>query len=181
MNPYQVLGVSRKASDEDVKKAYRNLARKYHPDKYVGSAYAAEAETHMKEINEAYDTIIRERKAPHKRFNLKGLFTEKRRAYEEERERKTQIPQQYEDNIPLYQRIRQTMKQENFSMAAALLQRVGKRDAEWYFLSGEVYYAKGWYDEADRAYQKACKISADNREYQSARERARKARCEVPI
>ena len=62
-DPYKVLGVSRDAADDDIKKAYRALARKYHPDNYAGSDLADLASEKMKEINEAYDTIQRERAA----------------------------------------------------------------------------------------------------------------------
>ena len=56
-NPYEVLGVSETATDEEVKTAYRNMAKKYHPDNYTDSPLADVAEEKMKEINEAYDTI----------------------------------------------------------------------------------------------------------------------------
>ena len=56
-DPYMILGVPRDASDEEIKKAYRALARKYHPDNYAGSDLADVAEEKMKEINEAYDLI----------------------------------------------------------------------------------------------------------------------------
>lgn len=62
-DPYQVLGVSPSASDEEVKTAYRNLAKKYHPDNYADSPLADLASEKMKEINEAYDSIMRMRKA----------------------------------------------------------------------------------------------------------------------
>lgn len=55
-DPYQVLGVSSGASDDEIKAAYRKLAKKYHPDLNQGSA---EAETKMKEINEAYTILIK--------------------------------------------------------------------------------------------------------------------------
>lgn len=54
MDPYEVLGVSRNASDEEITKAYRSLAKKYHPDLNPGDEAAA---TKMKEINAAYDAI----------------------------------------------------------------------------------------------------------------------------
>ena len=53
-DPYKVLGVPRTASDEEIKKAYRDLAKKYHPDMNPGDKYAAEK---MNEINAAYDLI----------------------------------------------------------------------------------------------------------------------------
>jgi len=53
-DPYKVLGVSPDASDEEIKKAYRRLAKKYHPDLHPGDK---EAERRMNEINAAYDQI----------------------------------------------------------------------------------------------------------------------------
>ena len=60
-DPYEVLGVSPSASDEAIKKAYRELARKYHPDNYQNNPLADLAQDKMKEINEAYDTITKNR------------------------------------------------------------------------------------------------------------------------
>ena len=62
-DPYSVLGVSPSASDEEIKKAYRELARKYHPDNYHDNPLSDLAQEKMKEINEAYDTIMRMRSA----------------------------------------------------------------------------------------------------------------------
>lgn len=56
-DPYSVLGVDSNASDEEIKRAYRELARKYHPDNYQNNPLADLAEEKMKEINEAYDAI----------------------------------------------------------------------------------------------------------------------------
>ncbi len=61
MDPYKVLGISPNASDDEVKKAYRELARKYHPDNYVNNPLADLAQEKMKEINEAYDQITKQR------------------------------------------------------------------------------------------------------------------------
>jgi len=61
-DPYEVLGVTRGASDEEIKEAYRKLARKYHPDAYSGNPLADLADEKMKEINAAYDQIMEERK-----------------------------------------------------------------------------------------------------------------------
>ena len=60
-DPYTVLGVSASASDEEIKRAYRELVKKYHPDNYNNNPLADLAEAKMKEINEAYDAIVKMR------------------------------------------------------------------------------------------------------------------------
>ena len=57
-DPYQVLGVSPNASDDEVKRAYRDLSRKYHPDTYVNNPLANLAEEKFKEVQEAYKEIM---------------------------------------------------------------------------------------------------------------------------
>ena len=60
-DPYQVLGVSPSASDEEIKKAYRSLSRKYHPDANVNNPNKAQAEEKFKEVQQAYDQIMKEK------------------------------------------------------------------------------------------------------------------------
>ena len=61
-DPYEVLGVSKNAGDEEIKNAYRALARKYHPDNFADNPLADLAGEKMQEINEAYDAIVNMRK-----------------------------------------------------------------------------------------------------------------------
>ena len=60
-NPYEVLGISPNATNDEVKKAYRELSRKYHPDSYVDNPLSDLAEEKFKEVQEAYDQIMRQR------------------------------------------------------------------------------------------------------------------------
>lgn len=60
-DPYQVLGVQRGASDEEIKKAYRQLSRKYHPDANINNPNKAAAEAKFKEIQQAYQQIMKEK------------------------------------------------------------------------------------------------------------------------
>lgn len=60
-DPYEVLGIPSNASDDEVKKAYRELSRKYHPDSYVDNPLADLAEEKFKEVQEAYQQIMNQR------------------------------------------------------------------------------------------------------------------------
>lgn len=68
-DPYQVLGVSRGASEEEIKKAYRALSRKYHPDANINNPRKDEAEAKFKEIQQAYQQIMREQSGGGSQYN----------------------------------------------------------------------------------------------------------------
>ena len=72
MDPYKVLGVSPSASEEEIKRAYRELARKYHPDNYINNPLADLAQEKMQQINEAYDTIIKQRQGGGSSYSSQG-------------------------------------------------------------------------------------------------------------
>lgn len=158
MDPYKVLGVTPQTSDDDVKRAYRELARKYHPDNYVGSPLADLAETRMKEINQAYDMIMNARTGG----SSAGASTFSG-AY-----------QRHGDGTGggrasgIYAQVRDAINKGNLSLAEEMLQRSPARDAEWYFLIGTVYFRKGWYDEARSSFMQACSMDPNNAEYRNA-------------
>ena len=147
-DPYSVLGVSQNASDEEVKKAYRELARKYHPDNYQNNPLADLAEEKMKEINEAYDTITKQRSGGSSSYG----------GYQSGG---------YSAN-PTYARVRNLINAGDLAQAEQLLYEVGQKDGEWYFLSGSIAYRKGWMDEAMRNYAIACQMEPGNMEYRQA-------------
>ncbi len=149
-NPYEILGVSPSATDDEVKAAYRNLARKYHPDNYTNNPLSDLAQEKMQEINEAYDAIVRMRKEggtknPSGYRNPNGG------------------PSQHAD-------IRRMIEQNRIMDAEMLLDGIpsASRDAEWYFLKGSVLYKKGWLEEAFNHYATACRMDPTSFEYRQA-------------
>ena len=62
-NPYDILGVPKNASEDEIKKAYRNLSRKYHPDANVNNPNKAQAEERFKEVQQAYQAIMDEKQS----------------------------------------------------------------------------------------------------------------------
>lgn len=150
-DPYKVLGVSPTASDDEVKQAYRKLAKQYHPDAYKDNPLADLAEEKMKEINEAYDQITRERAGGGSyRSSAGGQST-------------------YSGpDAETYARVRQCIAANNVTGAQQLLDSISQRTAEWYFLMGSVNYQKGWMDEAYSNFRTACSMEPNNPEYAAA-------------
>ncbi|MBD5548400.1 MAG: J domain-containing protein [Lachnospiraceae bacterium] len=60
-DPYEVLGISRNATEEEIKKAYKALSRKYHPDANINNPHKEDAEERFKEIQQAYQQIMKDR------------------------------------------------------------------------------------------------------------------------
>ena len=154
-DPYSVLGVKPDASDEEVKRAYRELARKYHPDNYQNNPLADLAEEKMKEINEAYDAITRMRGGGSSGgYQSQGNY---------------QRQQQYSGTSgTLYNQVRQAINMGDIARAEQLLRSAPSQDAEWHFLTGSIAYRKGWLDEATQHFQIACNMDPANGEYRQA-------------
>lgn len=154
-DPYQVLGVKPGASDDEIKRAYRELARKYHPDNYQNNPLADLAEEKMKEVNEAYDAITKMRSGGGgQSYGGSGGY---RGGY-----------QQSQSGDPVFAQVRNLINSGNVDQAEQLLQGTSNRSAEWYFLSGSVAYRRGWLDEARQNYQIAVRMDPNNMEYRQA-------------
>ena len=155
-DPYKVLNVSPSASDEEVKKAYRDLARKYHPDNYHDNPLADLAQEKMKEINEAYEQIQKQRRAG------SGYGAPRQSYY-------GTTSNGYSSADPTMQQIRLAIARGDISQAERLLNAVSDHNAEWSFLMGNVCYRRGWLDEAKRYFETACRMDPENPEYRQAR------------
>lgn len=150
-DPYEVLGIKPTATDDEVKAAYRALARKYHPDNYADNPLSDLAQEKMQEVNEAYDTIVRMRK--------EGGGNSQNGGYRGP----NGGPSRYGD-------IRNMIMQNRLMDAEMLLDGIpaSSRDAEWFFLKGSVLHKKGWLEEAYNHFATACRMDPNNFEYRQA-------------
>ncbi|MCR4563739.1 MAG: DnaJ domain-containing protein [Clostridiales bacterium] len=147
-NPYEVLGLNDNASIEEVKAAYKSLARKYQSEDYSNGPLSENAQKKMDEINEAYDTII----------SSSGSSAKNQQSY-------------YSDTShSSYPDVRSLINRNKLEEAETILDGiyVTQRDAEWYYLKGQIHHRRGWFDEARKAYSKACELDPSNQEYSAA-------------
>lgn len=152
-DPYQILGINRNASIEEIKKAYRELAKKYHPDNYVGNELADLAAEKMKEINEAYDAVTKEKERGAGNGSWNGGTGT--------------------GGSPRYGEIRSAIMRDDLNSAQVMLDAISDRDAEWFFLLGSVQYRRGWFDEAASNINRACQMDPGNGEYKQAQTQMR--------
>ena len=162
-DPYEVLGVSASASNDEVKKAYRELARKYHPDNYQNNPLADLAEEKMKEINEAYESITKSRSGG---YSYGGGYSSS--GYAQSGYGGSAYQRQSTGGGNQYAQARQYISMGNLDGAEQVLQGAPARNGEWYFLMGSIAYRRGWLDEARQNYQIAVQMEPNNVEYRQA-------------
>lgn len=155
-DPYRVLGISPNASEDEVKRAYRNLAKKYHPDVNNGSA---EAEARMKEVNEAYSSIMKMRRngttgdSAHYSQGYSGGFNPfgggygpfggfGQGSYGQSGYSNGGYGSQSQSS-PRMTAARNYIRSGHYQEALHLLEEMTERTAEWYYLSGEASLGLG--------------------------------------
>ena len=150
MNPYKVLGVSENASQEEIRKAYLDLVKKYHPDRYADGPMKDLANEKLKEINQAYELLTKKKEysgygssAPHGGYQNYGQSSYGQGGY-------WQSQGSYAGDY------------------AREFSRVRSYFAQWHYLYGILYFRWGWYDQARQHLSMACSMEPGNTEYQNA-------------
>ena len=186
-DPYRVLGVSQSASEDEIKKAYRNLAKKYHPDVNNGSA---EAEARMKEVNEAYSQVMKMRREGTINDNqggygpyggsygpfggsygpfggsygpFGGSYGPYSGSYSSNDSYSSQSRTTSSD--PKLTAARNYVRAGHYQEAMHVLEEIRERSAEWYFLSGEANLGLGNRVAALNYARQAVSMEPDNFEY----------------
>lgn len=152
-NPYETLGVREGATEEEIKASYKELVKKYHPDKYENNPLQDLADEKMREINEAYDYLVKNNQGGNNQdFYNNDQYNGNNNGY----------------SNPVFQRIRNLINLNNLLAAEQELNSIHDKSAEWYFLRGVIFMRKGWYNEGYNDLKTAIAMEPSNNEYRSA-------------
>ena len=158
-DPYKVLGVSPDASDEEIKRAYRRLAKKYHPDLNPGDQVAAQR---MQEVNAAYEQIKNPASSQTGGYggqNGYGGYYDPFGGYHQQSQRESQTGDQYQQAAYNYIRF------HRYQEALNALSNSTDRNARWYYLSALANNGLGNQVTALEHIRKAVSMDPDNQEY----------------
>ena len=153
-DPYSVLGISRDASDEEIKKAYRKLSRKYHPDANINNPNKAQAEEKFKEVQQAYEQIMKEKEygtsGNYKSYG--GFGGQSQSTYQDEEAIRRQAAANY-------------IQSRHFQEAMNVLSSLNQRNGQWYYLSAMANMGLGNNVNAMNDARTAVNMEPDNMQY----------------
>lgn len=151
MDPYKILGVQQNASNDEIKRAYRELSRKYHPDSYMDNPLSGLAEEKFKEIQEAYEQIMKEREGGYdSRSSSRG--------------QQSYYNNSNEDSMEL-SAVYNYLNANHYNEALNALSGISNRNARWYYYSAIANSGMGNNIEAFNHAQQAVAQEPGNREY----------------
>lgn len=168
-NPYEVLGVPENASEEEIKKAYRKLSRQYHPDANINNPNKAQAEEKFKEIQQAYQQIMRMRETGETWQGSSygggssrgyGGYGSYGGGYGDSR----QSSSWSEEDVRL-QAAENYIRSRHFAEALNVLSGINQRNARWYYLSAMANAGQGNNIVAKDHAQRAFAMEPDNFQY----------------
>ena len=143
-DPYEVLGVSKGATQDEIKAAYRKLAKQYHPDRYVGNPLADLAAEKFKEINEAYEALSGN--GAYSSANASGSTGTT-------------------GGAGAFAQVRNLINFNQLNEAEQILDSSSNRTAEWFYLKGMIFIRRGWHDQGMNFLRQAVNMDPANAEY----------------
>ena len=149
-DPYEILEISRNATDEEIKKAYRRLSRKYHPDANINNPDKDQAEEKFKQVQQAYEKVMKEREYGSS-WSSYGYGNQSQSSQDEEAIRR-QAAANYVQN-GCYQEAR------------TVLSSLKNRNGQWYYLSAVVNMGMGNNIHALSDIREAVRLEPDNMQY----------------
>lgn len=157
LDPYSVLGVQRSASDEEIKKAYRRQSRKYHPDANINNPNKEQAEEKFKEVQQAYEQIMKEREYGYDSSGMNegygGFGRQQNSTYQDEEGLRRQAAANY-------------VQSGHYQEALNVLNSLGQRNGQWYYLSAMANMGIGNNVNALNHIREAVRLEPDNVQYQ---------------